>query len=245
MGLFSRFKESKEEKVRAQQENAQRLADFNPTMVIGIEDPGVLGDTMADYLLVDEEKKAFVLSSPAYSDFRRNNPWIIGFDQVEKAEMHIEEFWSENYRWGELPVRGIGNLTLERYDEVFWCYNYSLELKTSHPYAKRLECRFNGKTLGTKVPNKGIFARRGLELGCYVNKSAEALEKAARCDAKAEEEAARNARAKLFDVLTLQRPDTLIGRMVADGENDFRVAIIQYAAFYLREAAKFLELLGR
>lgn len=245
MGLFSKLKENKEEKAQAKEENAARLAEFNPTLTIGIEESGVLGDGLAEHILVDEAQGAFVVALASASDFRANNPWIISFDQVEKAEMHIDEYWAENYRYGQRPMRGVGTLTQDQYKNVFWCYDYVLEMKTSHPYAKRLNCRFNGHTLGTKVPSKGIFVRRGLEVGCYANSSAEAREKAAAFDAKAEEEAARNSRMKTFDLLTLQRPDTLMGRLVADGQNDFRVAIIQYASFYLQEAAKFLELLGK
>lgn len=245
MGLFSKIKENKEEKAQAKEENAARLADFNPTLTIGIEESGILGDSLAEHILVDEAQRAFVVALASVEDFRKFNPWIISFDQVEKAEMHIDEYWSESYKFGQRPVRGMGTLTQDQYKNVYWCYDYVLEMKTSHPYAKKVNCQFNGHTLGTKVPSKGIFVRRGLEVGCYVNKSAEALEKAEAFDAKAEEEEARNSRIKRFDILTLQRPDTLMGKLVADGQNDFRVAIIQYASFYLREAAKFLELLGK
>ena len=97
-------------------------------------------------------------------DFRDKNPDVISFDQVKDVWLEVDEYWTEGN--GEFDPKPLSqNLTQDKYKDVYWRYDFYLNIATDHPYAETIRYKMNYKPTITKVPQRGIFFRRGVGIG--------------------------------------------------------------------------------
>lgn len=160
MGLFK-----KKEKRPAEylEENRRLLDEFNVTKAWGIKKYRV-----AMQFVYDMDKRQFVvvegpIDDPSV-DFRDKNPDVVSFDQVKDVWLEVDEYWTEGN--GEFETRPLNqNLLQERYKEVYWRYDFYLNIETDHPYAGTIRYQMNFKPTITKVPQHGITFKRGVGIG--------------------------------------------------------------------------------
>ncbi len=158
MGLFSKLKGlSPEEKV-AKEENKKQLEKFEVTKSWGVKK-----HPDAIQFIYDENMKAFVVVEGPDDTFKERNPFVIGFDEVKDVWLEIDEWWTEDAEKFN-PVRGYGILTQDRYSQVFWRYDFYLNIETTHPFAEKIRYKMNYNTNILKVPGTHLFVHRGLEL---------------------------------------------------------------------------------
>lgn len=160
MGLFS-----KKEKRPAEylEQNRALLQGFNVTKAWGVKKY-----RPAMQFVYDQEKRQFVVvEGPAEDpsiDFRDKNPDVISFDQVKDVWLEVDEYWTEGN--GEFEPRPFQNITQDKYKDVYWRYDFYLNIETDHPYAGTIRYKMNYKPTITKVPQKfGIIYRRGVGIG--------------------------------------------------------------------------------
>ena len=160
MGLFS-----KKDKRPADylEENRRMLDEFSVTKAWGIKKYRV-----ATQFVYDESHRWFVVvegpvEDPAV-DFRDKNPDVVSFDQVKDVWLDVDEYWTEGN--GEYEPKPIQTITQDKYKDVYWRYDFYLNIETDHPYARTIRYQMNFKPTITKVPEKwGMFYRRGVEIG--------------------------------------------------------------------------------
>ena len=160
MGLFK-----KKEKRPAEylEENRRLLDDFNVTKAWGIKKYRV-----ATQFVYDADKRQFVVvegpvEDPAV-DFRDKNPDVVSFDQVKDVWLEVDEYWTEGN--GEFEPKPFNqNLLQEKYKDVYWRYDFYLNIETDHPYAGTIRYKMNFKPTITKVPQHGIMFKRGVGIG--------------------------------------------------------------------------------
>lgn len=235
MALFKK-KISPEEQA-FKEENAKKLETFNVTKAWGIKKYGP-----AMQFIYDKDARNFVVVEGPEETFRERNPYIISFDQVEDVTLEIEETWSEDKN--EYAPAGYGILLQDKYDEVYWRYNFYLIIKTSHPYAKEIKYKMNFKPTITKVRCRNfIFVRRGYELGGqYKGKEITALVE--KMENMLVEEAQLTHKHKVVDIITLNRPDTVLERLVKDGIDDLNLKKLDNMTTHVKRAQRIAKLLG-
>lgn len=214
---FDDYKNSDAEDIRRQlsyrEENRKALNDFTVTKSWGVKK---YADAMQ--FVYDAEKRQFVVcEGPADStaDIVDRNPDIISFDQVKDVWLEIDEYWTEGN--GEFETKPFNqNLTQDKYKEVYWRYDFYLGIKTDHPYAGEIRYKMNYKPTIMKVPNNGIFFRRGIGIG-GMYRGDELAEIASQLEAFADNEADAVELRRKLDVLLLRNKDRSIGDSVKAG----------------------------
>ena len=161
MGLFRKKERRPEEYL---EENRRKLDQFNVTKAWGIKKYRT-----AMQFVYDQERRQFVVvegpvEDPAV-DFRDKNPDVIDFDQVKDVWLEVDEYWTEGK--GEFEPKPFNqNITQDRYKDVYWRYDFYLNIETDHPYAGTIRYQMNFKPTITKVPEKhGFIYRRGVGIG--------------------------------------------------------------------------------
>lgn len=160
MGLFSKKDKRPAEYLEA---NRQLLDAFNVTKAWGVKKYRV-----ALQFVYDKEKRQFLIVEGPVDDpeinFRDKNPDVVSFDQVEDVWLEVDEYWTEGK--GEYEPRPINEVLLqEQYKDVYWRYDFYLNIRTTHPYAQTIRYKMNFKPTITKVPQRGILFKRGLGIG--------------------------------------------------------------------------------
>lgn len=204
---FDAYKQSSADDIRRQleyrEENRRALDDFEVTKAWGIKKY-----TGAMQFVYDGERRQFVVvEGPAETaeDFRDRNPDIISFDQVSDVWLEVDEYWTEG--GGEFEPKPFNQtLVQDKYDEVYWRYDFYLNIETDHPYAGTIRYKMNYKPTIMKVPQRGIFFRRGVGIGgTYRGEDLAGL--AATLEAFADSEADAIELRKKLDVLMLKHKD--------------------------------------
>ncbi len=214
---FDGHKMSSAEDIRAQlsyrEDNRRKLDDFNVTKAWGVKK---YADAMQ--FVYDGEKREFVVcEGPAETteDFADRNPDIISFDQVKDVWLEVDEYWTEGS--GEFEVKPFNqNLTQDKYKEVYWRYDFYLGIKTDHPYAAEIRYKMNYKPTIIKVPNNGIFFRRGIGIGGEY-RGEELAELSAELEAFADSTANQADLQRKLDVLLLKNKDRSVKDSVKAG----------------------------
>ena len=204
---FDDFKSSTAEDIKTQlnyrDENRRALDDFEVTKSRGIKK--YAEDMQYAY---DAGRRAFVIvEGPAETaeDFADRNPDIIQFDQVNDVWLEVDEYWTEGA--GEFELKPFNQtITQEKYKEVYWRYDFYLNIETDHPYAERIRYKMNYKPTIMKVPQRGIFFRRGIGIG-GTYRGEELAELAEYLEAFADSEADAIELRNKLDVLLLKHKD--------------------------------------
>lgn len=238
MGLMDLIKKKpNEEELAFQEENRKQLANFNVTKSWGVKKVST-----ATQFIYDGDARQFVVVEGPDETFRERNPYIISFDQVKSVSLEIDEYWTEtNERYA--PGRGYGILTQDKYNDVFWRYDFYLTIDTTHPYAGTIRYKMNAKTTITKVPNRNvIFFRKGFELGgTYESDQLKGLIQ------KMEQLLVDEAKAihgeKMFDTITQQRPDSILERLAQDAKEDMYLKRIDNMTSHVKRAERIARLL--
>ena len=158
MGLFSRKpKDTRTDEYR--ESNRAKLSEFNVTKAWGIKK---YSDAMQ--FIYDKEKSQFVVVTGPEDTFRDREPDVIDFEQVKGVTLEVDEYWTEGKSEFE-PKPFNQNITQDRYKDVYWRYDMYLIIETEHPYAGTIRYKMNYKPTVMKIPQHGIFYRRGLEIG--------------------------------------------------------------------------------
>ncbi|MBQ0005717.1 MAG: hypothetical protein KBS68_07655 [Clostridiales bacterium] len=235
MGLFSK-KISEEEKLY-QEENRKLLEAFTPTKALGVKKVQV-----ATQFIYDEDRKQFVVVEGPEDTFKEKNPYVISYDQVKSVSLEIEETWSEDKN-EYAPADG-RRLLQNQYKEVYWRYDFFLIIETTHPYAKTIRYKMNWHKTVTKVPSKQImFFRRGFELGgTYTAAELPALIE--RMEQLLVDEAKTIHGEKVFDTITHQRPDTILGKLIEDGKDDIYLKKIDNMTKHIKRANRIAKILN-
>ena len=230
---FDAFSETSQESIRAQiearEENRKALEDFNVTKAWGIKKYRV-----AMQFIYDQEQRCFVVVEGPEESFRERNPDIIRFDQVRNVWLEVEEGWSET---GDQYAPASNRiLTQDKYDEVFWRYDFYLNIALDHPYIEKIRYPMNFKTTVIQVPQRFFMFKRGLELaGEYEGE--EIAYQADRLDAMAGKEDALIRLGKYSDIIRLKYKDqSLPERLVRDVKNDLYIQKIENVAAHVRRA---------
>ena len=160
MGLFGKKDRRPEEYL---EENRRLLDGFTVTKAWGIKKY-----RPAMQFVYDQDKRQFVVVEGPVEDptvdFRDKDPDVVSFDQVKDVWLEVDEYWTEGN--GEYEPRPIQTITQDKYKDVYWRYDFYLNIETDHPYAKTIRYQMNFKPTITKVPEKwGIFYRRGVGIG--------------------------------------------------------------------------------
>ena len=211
MGLFSKKDKRPKEYL---EENRRKLDAFRVTKAWGIKKYRT-----AMQFVYDEERRQFVVVEGPVEDpsidFRDKNPDVIGFDQVRDVWLEVDEYWTEGK--GEFEARPLSqNLTQDRYKEVYWRYDFYLNIRTEHPYAGTIRYQMNFKPTITRVPQRGIFYRRGVGIG-GTYRSEELRQLALELQAFDENEQKAAEFRKKLDVVLLKNKNRSILEAVSDG----------------------------
>lgn len=236
MGLFGKKKISEEE-LAFKEENRKLLEAFNVTKAWGVKKYQV-----ADQFIYDGDGKCFVVCHGPETDFREKDPWVVRFDQVEDVILEVDEYWTETkdeYAAG----RGYGILTQDRYDEVYWRYDFYITIKTTHPYAKDIRFKTNFKTTIMKIPNKKmIFVRRGFEIGgTYRGKEITELVK--KMEDMLPLEAKQQNADLVLDIVTRNRPESFIDGIIDLEKREWYIKKIENMTSHIKRAERIGKLL--
>lgn len=107
----------------------------------------------------------------------------------------------------------MGQLTQEKYKDVFWRYDFYLIIRTDHPYAGTIRYKMNFKTTVMKVPERGFMYRRGLEIGgTYEGEKIRGLISKIEKELNREEKGIR--RETAVGILTNTDPEDVSGKLV-------------------------------
>ena len=112
------------------EENEKKLAQFNPTRVIGA----------STKIYVDENAKTFIVSSS--SDWKNNNPDIIRIDQVMAADLKIEEEAEEIFK----DADGKESYSPPKYE---YEYEFDMHLAINHPYFDKIDFEIKDRNRAT------------------------------------------------------------------------------------------------
>ena len=211
MGLFKKKEKRPQEYLDA---NRRMLDEFVVTKAWGVKKYRV-----AMQFVYDADHRWFVVVEGPVDDpsvdFRDKNPDVISFDQVKDVWLEVDEYWTEGN--GEFEPKPFNqNITQDRYKEVYWRYDFYLNIKTDHPYAGTIRYKMNYKPTITKVPSKwGVFYQRGVGIGGTYR--GEELEKLALELQMFDEDAQKAAEfRKKLDILLLKNKDRSMLESVAD-----------------------------
>ncbi len=164
---FDGLRNANEADIRSQisfrQQNRKNLDSFRVTKAWGVKKYR----TALQFVYDGESRQFVIVEGPVEDpdvDFREKNPDIISFDQVKDVWLEVDEYWTEGK--GEFEPKPIDQrLTQDKYDEVFWRYDFYLNLETTHPYAERIRYKMNFKPTILKIPQRGPVFRRGVDIG--------------------------------------------------------------------------------
>ena len=211
MGIFDFKSKVKEDEIIFQQENLKRLEnEFDMTKALGVKK-----FPEAMQFIYDKERRCFVVVEGPEDTFKSKNPYIIDFDQVEDAYVEVEEFWTEKPGKFEIKAPMQNSLKMGDFDKVFWRYNIIMHFETTHPYAKHIEYQMNYNTIITRVSGLRLISRRGLELNGKFK--GEAIKKEAERIAEfAEQQQEAVGKEKMLDIVTGNRPDSILDKMTVD-----------------------------
>ena len=235
MGLFS--KKVSEEEFAAREANREVLEKFNPTKSWGVKKyPAAM------QFMYDEDMKAFVVVEGPDDTFKERNPFVIRFDEVEDAWLEVDEWWSEND--DKFNAYRDSHILLQKdYKNVFWRYDFYMNIKTSHPFCEHIRFKMNYNTNILKVPGFSLFVHRGLELnGDYRGK--EIKEASEKLESFCEQIKGNVKNEKTFDILTHQRPDTLAGKMIEDLTDEWYISRIENVDAHVKRAYRISAILG-
>ena len=236
MGIFSKKKISEEE-LQFQEENRKALENFKVTKALGIKKIPT-----AWQFIYDEENRNFVVERGPEEQFRDKNPYIVSYDQVLGVTLEIQETWSEEK--GENALKGYGQLRQDKFDEVWWRYDFFLTIETDHPYAKNIRYKMNEFKTITKVPNrKSIFFRRGFELGGTYS-AAELPALIEKMEKLFDDEAKTIHGDKVFATITQTRPDSLMERLEDDFRDDIYLKKIDNMIKHVKRANRIAKILS-
>ena len=160
MGLFSKKDKRPDDYIES---NRRLLEEFSVTKALGVKKYRT-----AMQFVYDQDHRQFVVvegpvEDPAV-DFREKDPDVVSFDQVKDVWLEVDEYWTEGK--GEFEARPFNQtITQDRYKDVYWRYDFYLNIETDHPYAAAIRYQMNFKPTITKVPQRGIFYRRGVGIG--------------------------------------------------------------------------------
>ena len=220
MGLFSKKEKRPQEYLES---NRKKLDAFTVTKAWGIKKY-----RPAMQFVYDADRRQFVVVEGPVEDptvdFRDKNPDIVGFDQVKDVWLEVDEYWTEGK--GEFEPRPLSqNITQDRYKDVYWRYDFYLNIETDHPYARTISYQMNFKPTIIKVPQKhGFIYRRGAEIGgTYRGDEISQLALELQMFDEDEQKAAEF-RKKLDTLLLKNKGKTVIGsvtdKLVRDAENE-------------------------
>ena len=140
-------------------ENREKLDSFEVT-----EAWGVKRYPDAPQFIFDKDQRIFVIVEGPAETFRERNPDMIWFDQVEDLYLEVDEYWTEGK--GDHEPRPVNqDLPQEKYKDVYWRYDFYLNMKTTHPYVPEIRYQMNYKPIAMKVPQRGAVYRRGVDIG--------------------------------------------------------------------------------
>ncbi len=238
MGLFSRKKEVSPEELAAREENKKRLEEFTPTKSWGIKK---YPDAMQ--FMYDENMKAFVVVEGPDDTFKERNPFVIDFDQVKDVWLEVDEWWTEGDN--KFDVTRSGKILLQGdYSKVFWRYDFYINIETTHPFAGAIRYKMNYNTNILKVPGTHLFVHRGLELDKKTYRRPEIKEAVEKLEAFEEQIKSGLKKEKAFDILTQQRPDTILGKLEKDLTDDWYVSRIENVVGHLKRAYRISKVVG-
>ena len=240
MGIFDFKKKMSEEEKVFQQENLKRLEnEFERTKALGVKK---FPDAMQ--FIYDKERRCFVVVEGPEDDFKSKNPYIIDFDQVKDAYIEVEEFWTEKIDKHALKEPMQNRLMMEDFDKVLWRYNIIMHIETTHPYAKHIEYQMNYNTIITRISGLRLICRRGLELnGEY--RGEEIKKQSERVAEFAEHQQEAVGKEKMLDLVTGNRPDSLLGKMTVDYFEQKFVDRMNNISKHLERAYRICKILGK
>lgn len=161
MGLLGKKDKRSEEYLEG---NRRELEAFSVTKAWGIKKyrPAM------QFVYDGDRRKFVVVEGPVEDpsvDFRDKDPDVVSFDQVRDVWLEVDEYWTEGN--GEYEPKPFSqNITQDRYKDVYWRYDFYLNIESDHPYAASIRYQMNFKPTIIKVPDKaGIFYRRGAGIG--------------------------------------------------------------------------------
>lgn len=190
----------------SKKENRKLLEQFQVTKAWGVKKYRT-----AMQFIYDEAHRCFVVVEGPEETFREREPYVIRFDQVNSVALEVDEYWSEE--GGQYSPRGLGQLTQEKYKDVFWRYDFHLNIRTDHPYAGTIHHKMNFKTTVMKVPGCGFMYRRGLEIGgAYEGEDIRRLISKIEKELNREEKGIR--RETAVGILTNTDPEGVSGKLV-------------------------------
>ena len=240
MGLFSRKSENKRTD-EYREANRAKLSEFNVAKAWGIKK---YADAMQ--FIYDKDKRQFVVVKGPEESFREREPDVIDFDQVKCVKLEVDEYWTEGK--GEFEPKPFNqNLTQDRYKEVYWRYDMYLVIETDHPYAGTVRYKMNYKPTIMKIPQHGIFYRRGLEIGgSYTGEEIDIL--AARLGAFGEKEENYEHNQRMLDIFLTRNKGKGSLEVIRDGlvksaENEIYYKKIANLGTHVERAARISKLL--
>ena len=236
MGLFDKLKKDSPEKIEAMEKNQQQLMDFVMTKAWGVKK---YRESMQ--FIYDNEHKQFVVVEGPEDTFRERNPWIVSFDQVQDVSLEVDEYWTQTGKL-EDHLREPKQLLQKDYDKVYWRYDFYINIKTSHPYAKNIRFKTNYGPTIVRVQKQGIFYRRGLEIGGeYKGKEiTDLIEKMNAMIGKDKEViSTRNT----INLLTNQEPDGVMGKLARDSMDEKYISRLENMIGHIQRAQRISTLL--
>lgn len=240
MGLFGKKKkEVSPEELAAREANKARLEEFTPTKSWGVKK-----HPDAIQFMYDENMKAFVVVEGPDATFKERNPFVIGFDEVTDVWLEVDEWWTETDE-KFAPGRGYGILTQDKFSKVFWRYDFYLNIETTHPYAGNIRYKMNYNTNILKVPGTHLFVHRGLELDKKKYTRPQIKEEVERLEGFEEQISKGLKKEKTFDILTHQRPDTVLGKLEKDLTDEWYVSRIENVVSHMKRAYRIARVLGK
>lgn len=237
MGLFKRKKEADSKEIEARENNKVLLDKFVMKKALGVKK---YPDAMQ--FIYDDQNRWFAVAQGPAESFKEKEPWVIEYDQVEDVWLEVDEYWTET---GEkYAQRGMGTLLQEDFKKVYWRYDFYMNIKTSHPYAKKIRYQMNYKTAVLKIPGFSLFVHRGLDLsGKYKPAKIEAeidrlKQFAVECDKAIK-------RGKVVDVLIGDKPDNFFERIVKGVVDNYYISRIDKICKTMKRAEVISEVLNK
>ncbi len=128
------------------EENEARVADFNPTKVIG----------GSNLICIDEDSKTWIFSRTR--KWKDNNPDIISFSQVTGCDVDIDEKEREIYKEDEEGGRESYNPP--RYDRS---YDFNITIHINSPWFDQINFKLNDDTIENRFCHEYKEAQRDAE----------------------------------------------------------------------------------
>ncbi len=166
---FEDYKTSTTEDLKSQiaqkEKDLQDLAYYNFNKIYG--ERGVI--------LIDEEKRVFtafadtsegMFGSPkkvkSIDDVKELGPDIISFDQITDIDIDVVETTREDKKTED------GKQVSYDPPHMVYMYNFTLRIKTDHPYIKRVYVPLNSEAVQIRNEGRRIWTDPGTKLAAYV-----------------------------------------------------------------------------